>query len=114
MVSVSEAASIILSHLFKPGTEKVEISFSAGRILAEPINADRDFPPFDRVTMDGIALQSKKFQEGTRTFEIKGIQAAGKPRMTLADPSACIEVMTGAVLPQGADTVVRYEDLDQD
>jgi len=112
MVSVSEAASIILSHPFIPEKEKVKIMHAVGRILAESIKADRDFPPFDRVTMDGIALLSKKFQDGIRSFEIKGILAAGKPRIALADPSGCIEVMTGAVLPEGTDTVVRYEDIE--
>jgi molybdopterin molybdotransferase len=112
MVSVSEAASIILSHPFIPRKEKVSIMLSVGRVLAESIHADRDFPPFNRVTMDGIALLSKKFQDGVRSFEIKGILAAGKPRTALADPSGCIEVMTGAVLPEGTDTVVRYEDIE--
>ena len=112
MVSVSEAASIILSHPFKPRKENVKIMLSTGRILAESIKADRDLPPFDRVTMDGIALLSKAFLAGTRSFNIQGVQAAGQPASTLTDPMKCVEVMTGAVLPKGTDTVVRYEDID--
>ena len=86
--------------------------FSTGRILAESIKADRDLPPFDRVTMDGIALRSKEFQDGVRTFKVSGIQAAGHRRLRLADSASCIEVMTGAMLPEGTDTVVRYEDIE--
>ena len=112
MVSVSEAASIILAHLFKPKKDKVSLVASTGRILAESIVADRDFPPFDRVTMDGIAMRSNAFDEGIRSFTVTGIQASGQPQMKLTDSRSCLEVMTGSVLPEGSDTVVRYEDLE--
>lgn len=82
-----------------------------GRVLQEDLRADRDFPPFDRVTMDGIAIQFDSFAAGRRDFPVSGVQAAGAPRLTLGTADACIEVMTGAVLPEGADTVIRYEDL---
>lgn len=82
-----------------------------GRILAEPIKADRDLPPFDRVAMDGIAIPFEAFQDGWRDFRVEGILAAGQPRVTLKDPHNCIEVMTGAMLPVGCDTVIRYEDV---
>src|SRR6185295_18691135 len=95
MVTVSEATSIILSHLFTPGKERVKIMVATGRILAESVKADRDLPPFDRVTMDGIALRSTEFQAGVRTFKVSGVQAAGQERLKLADPGSCIEVMTG-------------------
>ena len=112
MVTVSEATSIILSHLFIPRKEKVKIMVSTGRILAESIQADRDLPPFDRVTMDGIALSSDEFRDGVRTFKVSGVQAAGHGRLRVAEPASCIEVMTGAMMPEGTDTVVRYEDLE--
>ena len=79
MISVQEATSIILSHLWTPKTERVELSSAVGRTLAEPILADRDFPPFNRVSMDGIAISAKAFQSGRSQFEIEGIQAAGIP-----------------------------------
>jgi len=80
-----------------------------GAILREPIAATRDQPPFDRVTMDGIAIASSAFAEGRRAFRIAGTQAAGSPRQTLTSPDTCIEVMTGAVLPDGCDCVVPVE-----
>ncbi|CAN5467004.1 molybdopterin molybdotransferase MoeA [soil metagenome] len=111
MVSVSEATSFIQQQLFKPEKERIQIGQLEGRILAENVKADRDFPPFDRVAMDGIAIQFNSFEEGWREFKVEGLQPAGQPRLTLKDPHNCIEVMTGAMLPIGCDTVIRYEDV---
>jgi molybdopterin molybdotransferase len=111
MISVSEATSIIQQHLFRPEKERVDLENANGRILAEVIRADRDLPPFDRVAMDGIAIRFDSFREGWRDFKIEGVQPAGHPRITLKDPNNCIEVMTGAMLPIGCDTVIRYEDV---
>jgi molybdopterin molybdotransferase len=81
-------------------------------VLAEPIRADRNFPPFNRVTMDGIAIQYDYYQKGARQFHIENTQAAGMPQKKLRDNQNAMEVMTGAVLPEGADTVIRYEDIE--
>ena len=111
MVSVSEATAIINSKLFHPTVTVVNVMESTGRVLAESVHADRDFPPFNRVSMDGIAIAYEYWQRGVRTFPVIGTQAAGQAQKTLTDSSACFEVMTGAVLPLGCDTVIRYEDL---
>ncbi len=75
------------------------------------IVSDRDLPPFDLVTMDGYALRSASVGAGVRTFRVEAIQAAGVRPLSLGPaPDACIEVMTGAILPAGADCVVPYED----
>lgn len=110
MVSVSEATSIINSHLFAAASEEVTTTNLLGRILAEPVLADRDFPPFNRVAMDGIAIQFTQL-EHQKDFKIESIAAAGTPQKTLGDKTKCIEVMTGAPLPKNTDTVIRYEDL---
>ena len=111
MISSSEALSIILEHTRNFGTEEVGMLDSRHRVLKEAIVADRDFPPFDRVSMDGIALQYSAFETGKRKFNIESIQAAGQAALELQNPTSCIEVMTGSVLPKNCDTVVRYEDL---
>lgn len=111
MVTVDEAFQIILSHLVKRNVSQLSIEESRGRILAEPVTADRDFPPFNRVAMDGIAILHASFDAGIREFPIEGIQAAGEPAKTLSTSLNCMEVMTGAVLPANADTVIRYEDI---
>jgi len=87
---------------------------ATGKILREAVYADRDFPPFHRATMDGIALAFAQVEAGRRTFRVAGTVYAGTPPVRLADPEGCVEIMTGAVLPEGADTVVRYEDLQLD
>jgi len=112
MITVQEATSIILANLFRSQAETVELHQAGGRILAEPILADRDFPPFDRVTMDGIAINCAAFREGKREFPIEGVVAAGTPQQSLQKQEDCLEVMTGALLPVGANAVVRYEDLE--
>lgn len=106
MITVQQATEIINQVPFRPTTATVKLTGATGRVLAERILADRDLPPFDRATMDGIAIQ---FKEGVVEFAIEGIQAAGQPQQKLNN--GCIEIMTGAVLPEGADTVVRYEDV---
>lgn len=111
MVSVEEASNIIFSNLYTPQAERVSIHQAVGRILAEAITADRDFPPFDRVAMDGIAISSGTWKAGRTEFLIEDTQAAGMPRKKLSSPEHCIEVMTGAMLPEGTDAVIRYEDI---
>ena len=82
-------------------------------MLRENIYAERDQPPFDRVAMDGVALASSAAASGRRRFRLQATQAAGDPPVTLGSDENCIEVMTGAVLPAGCDTVVPVERLQQ-
>jgi molybdopterin molybdotransferase len=79
--------------------------------LAETLTADRDFPPFNRVAMDGIAVAHATWAGGHTEFGIQHAQYAGAPPRPLLDPQQAVEVMTGAVLPAGTDIVVRYEDI---
>lgn len=111
MLTAQAATDLVLLHTVDFGVEAVALSEAVGRVLAEPLIADRDFPPFDRVTMDGIAIQFAAFEKGQRAFPIEGLQAAGTPRLTLHKIENCLEVMTGAMLPEATDTVIRYEDL---
>lgn len=112
MISVTEAKQLILKNTQDFGTEEIPFLESVGRVLKEAIFADRDFPPFNRVSMDGIAINFKFFDQGSRTFKIVGIQAAGSKQATMSNANDCYEVMTGAVLPNNCDTVIRYEDLE--
>jgi molybdopterin molybdotransferase len=82
------------------------------RILAETIHADRDFPPFNRATKDGIAINYASLEKGISTFKIEGVLPAGMPQKELKNPEFCLEIMTGAVLPKNTDTIVMYEDLE--
>ena len=111
MISGKEAKEIILNSAQNFGVEEIPFLKSVGRILKEDIVADRDFPPFNRVSMDGICINYNQFKEGQRAFKIEGIQAAGSEQITLQNSENCLEVMTGAVLPNNANTVIRYEDI---
>jgi molybdopterin molybdotransferase len=83
-----------------------------GRVLAEQIKADRDLPPFNRATMDGIAVKYAAITNGTKNFKIKAIQAAGDSPVHVEADTECVEIMTGAALPDSVDTVIRYEDIE--
>jgi molybdopterin molybdotransferase len=109
LTTVKEALDIILSKTKNFGTEEVDYMISTDRILKEDIVADRDFPPFDRVSMDGIAISFEAFNNGQRAFKIEGVQAAGSPQLTLQNQQNCIEAMTGAILPVNTNVVIQYE-----
>ncbi len=112
MVSVTEAADIIFSNLYNRRVENVPLQVSVNRVLGESIKADRDFPAFDRVSMDGIAIQYEVWKSGKKEFPVEFVQAAGNPQSQLVSAANCAEVMTGAVLPGNTDTVIKYEDLE--
>ena len=82
----------------------------AGRELRKAITADRPFPPFNRAMMDGYAIRLAD-REKVNSFAIFSQAPAGTPQQTLPNKiGTCIEIMTGAVVPNGADCVLRYED----
>ncbi|MEP6648113.1 MAG: molybdopterin molybdotransferase MoeA [Saprospiraceae bacterium] len=109
MISVNEAFNILSSHSVDFGCELVPITKATGRILRENIYADQDMPPFDRVSMDGIAIRYEALEKGQRSFTISAMAAAGTPKATLMADENCIEIMTGSILPFDADTIVPYE-----
>ena len=109
MLTPAAADQLIGQHLQCLPVESLPLAQCAGAVLRENIYAERDQPPYDRVAMDGVALASQA--AGTRTLRIQATQAAGEPPLTLAATGACIEVMTGAVLPNGCDCVVPVEEL---
>ncbi|MFS4492352.1 molybdopterin molybdotransferase MoeA [Maribacter sp. 2308TA10-17] len=110
-IPYEKALSILAEHKGDFPIESRNLENCIGAYLAEDLVADRDFPPFDRVTMDGIAIVYSTFESGKRDFHIEDTAAAGTSQKTLTDTSNCIEVMTGAIMPNGVDTVIRYEDL---
>jgi molybdopterin molybdotransferase len=109
-LSVIEAETAIFQHAPRLPVVELGLRELSGAILAESVRMERDQPPFERVTMDGIAIRSDAAQH-SREFRIAGTQAAGAPPLTLAAPSDCLEVMTGAELPNGCDCVIPIERL---
>lgn len=111
MLTPADADRLIGQHLQCLPIESLPLAQCAGAVLRENIYAERDQPPFDRVAMDGIAIDSRAAGCGTRSFRIQATQAAGAAPLTLGTASDCIEVMTGAMLPAGCDSVVPVEEL---
>jgi molybdopterin molybdotransferase len=111
VLTPAEADQLIGQHLQCLPIESLPLAQCAGAVLRENIYAERDQPPFDRVAMDGVALDSQAVSAGGRSFRIQATQAAGDTPLTLGTPADCIEVMTGAVLPAGCDSVVPVEKL---
>jgi molybdopterin molybdotransferase len=112
MITTIEASKAIAESMTDFGVEDVALADSVGRILRQSIQAERDQPPFDRVTMDGIAVDYATLSGGERSFSIQGTQHAGDPVQTLEDAGNCIEIMTGAVMPKNADCVIPVERID--
>ncbi|MEP2280780.1 molybdopterin molybdotransferase MoeA [Maribacter sp.] len=111
MITFNEAYQKVLDHPLDLGMEKVSLLNSLNRILAEDIYADRDFPPFNRATKDGIAIQFSDVVNSGQSLGIEGVAAAGEVQKKLQDISNCLEVMTGAVVPANCDTVIMYEHI---
>jgi molybdopterin molybdotransferase len=105
----AEAEALVRDRVRSLPVESRPLASLAGAVLAQSVRAERDQPPFDRVTMDGIAIASAAWRRGLRSFRIAGVQPAGRPPLTLPGEDDCIEVMTGAVLPAGCDCVVPSE-----
>ncbi len=108
MVQVKEAEEIIQDVPAPVFEEDIPLQQAVNRVLAEEIRADRDLPPFNRVAMDGFAIDSHSYVAG-KSYTITGLQAAGSEPLLLPHANACVEVMTGAMLPGGADAVIPYE-----
>ncbi|MFM9004798.1 MAG: molybdopterin molybdotransferase MoeA [Flavobacteriales bacterium] len=111
MITPSQAEQLIHTCSLHLEAETIVLEDALHRLLAEDLIADTDLPPFDRVMMDGIALNYDAIESGQRSFIIQSMQRAGQPALTLENADHCIEIMTGAVRSIGCDTVVPYEHL---
>ncbi|HLR38557.1 MAG TPA: molybdopterin molybdotransferase MoeA [Chitinophagaceae bacterium] len=111
-IPVEEAETMIQLHTKNFGTSNSSYENAVSRILAEDLFADRDLPPANRSSMDGIAISYEAFQKNIRSFKIKGTQGAGDPPIAISNSNECVEIMTGAALDHTVDTVIRVEDLD--
>jgi len=109
LLTPAQAETLIEQHLTCLPIESLPLTQVAGAVLRENIYSERDQPPFDRVAMDGFALSAVGAAGNAGRLRVAGTQAAGDPPQRLADPSSCIEIMTGAMLPRGCDAVVAVE-----
>jgi molybdopterin molybdotransferase len=97
-----------------PRTETIEIEQAFGRVLAESVRSDRDYPPFHRSTRDGFAVRSADTVAPGAQLECIGELRAGGVFEGVLKPGTCVEIMTGASVPAGADAVVMIEHTRRD
>lgn len=109
MISVEEAKKLIIEQALDLTVEEVGIEKVSGRILAEEVRADRDYPPFNRAAMDGYALRSAEFQ-GPSRMKVGGTLFAGDFLQKGFREGEVLKIMTGAPVPPPFDAVVRVED----
>lgn len=91
------------------GRELVDVDAALGRVLAEQVRADRDYPPFHRSTRDGFAVRAADLATLPATLEMIGEIKAGDTFSGVVGPGQCVQIMTGAGVPPGADAVVMIE-----
>ena len=113
MISYTEAQKIVTARAHSFGKETIELEFAYGRVLSEQILADRDYPPFDRSTMDGYAILHADFENGIRHYRIMETIHAGEAGTIRIGSGECTKIMTGAPVPAGADAVIRREEAEE-
>jgi molybdopterin molybdotransferase len=113
ILSFDEARHIVEDHASRvqpKGRELLGILDAQGRVLAEPLYADRDFPPFPRATRDGYAVRGQDLESAAQDLEVVGEVKAGGPSPDISiDSGQAVSIMTGAPVPPGADAVVMVE-----
>ena len=107
MINPNEALNLIQGLIVPQQVQNVAIQDAIGLILAEDLTADRDFPPFNRAMMDGIAIKNTAIKK----WLIEDIAFAGEPQKHLRDSNAAIEIMTGAPVPLACSSIIKIEDI---
>ncbi|AEK73912.1 molybdenum cofactor biosynthesis protein MoeA [Thermococcus sp. 4557] len=118
VVPLEKALEVINSFPLKPEIESVPLSEALGRILAEDVTSPINVPPFDRATVDGYAVRAEDTfmaseSEPVRLRVVGEINAGDTPTVELK-PGESVYISTGAPLPEGADAVVQFEDVDRE
>ncbi|TRZ51106.1 MAG: molybdopterin molybdenumtransferase MoeA [Dehalococcoidia bacterium] len=117
MISVEQALEKILGFVDILNDEERSILDCLGQVLAEDIYSNIDVPPLDNTAMDGYAVQSRDThrasRESPRFLRVTDTVAAGSISRFKLEPGTAIRIMTGAAIPKGADSVVKFEDTDE-
>jgi molybdopterin molybdotransferase len=113
MIIFTQAQRLITALSRPLGQEETALDDADGRVLAEDIYADRDYPPFNRAAMDGYAINTTDWENGIREFQMQQVIYAGEAAKEDLKPGGCYKIMTGAPVPQSADAVIRREDAEQ-
>lgn len=109
-ISPTRAWKIVLEHVRPLASIRSPLSEALRACLARDIRADRDIPPTDRSAMDGFAVQARDIARCGASLKLVGESAAGSPARPSVSPGLCVRTLTGAVVPRGADAVVKVEE----
>lgn len=113
MIALQEALDIVLAHSTAFGTETIALEQALNRVLAQPVLADRNYPPFNRASMDGYAIKKADWDQGIRSFDIVGqLLAGGDFDTSKIRERSALKIMTGAATPLAYDAIVRIEDCE--
>jgi len=112
---MEEGLELILERVSSLGEEQVALEAALNRVLFEEIRGQEDLPPFDRCMMDGYAVNSSNLKNATPDnpvkLELEGEAPAGHPAPKALIPGKTMKVMTGSMLPEGADAVIQLEEV---
>jgi molybdopterin molybdotransferase len=109
LVEVDEAAALVLEHTPVLGIERVALAHCVGRVLAEPLEANTSLPAFPSSAVDGYAVRAA---DAGKQLRVVGESAAGSPYSGTIQPGTAARILTGGVVPEGADCVVMVEEVD--
>ena len=110
LVEVDDAAALVLEHTPVLAVERVALAHCAGRVLAEDLTATASLPAFPSSAVDGYAVRAA---DGGKSLRVIGESAAGRPFDGRVEVGSAVRILTGGVLPDGADCVVMLEDVDE-
>src|ERR1700733_10921013 len=113
MTHYKAARELVIAQARSFGKERIGLEEAYGRVLSEKILADRDYPPFDRASVDGYAIRYDDIGQGIRHFAIMETIYAGSAVTRSIRSGECYKIMTGASVPAGADAVIRREDVQE-
>jgi molybdopterin molybdotransferase len=113
MLNFNVAQNIITSLARSFGQEEIALEDADARVLAEGVPADRDYPPFNRATMDGYAIDRQDWDNGLRSFTVQQVVYAGQVADAALSAGTCYKIMTGAPVPLSANALIRREDAEQ-
>jgi molybdopterin molybdotransferase len=111
MISFTTARKIVSRHLPRPKTRCLELIEAEGRFLSRHVAATADAPAFDRAIMDGFAVRSRDTADAPVILRVVGFIPAGKAWGRRISAGECVGIATGAMMPPGADVVIKNEDV---
>ena len=114
MRPLEEVRAEVIGSMIVLGSESVGFRDATGRVLAEPVTSDEDVPQFANSAMDGFAVRADDVTEPGAVLLVVDDVPAGQVASVAVGPGEAIKIMTGAPMPEGADTIVRVEDTESD